>query len=608
VSADNSADTTGTMSARSRGPDDKTAPGPAGGRSGLGTIRRGAITAASLSLVAIFASQAGAGSLAGATAVNSIRSVPFTQPRAATRPHVMLDVPATQAARRADGLRPANSPITGYLHYEGGSVLTGATVYLVFWGFTSDPSGERKYLEKFMTEVQPTLWVNDTSQYCENVPTGSAGCLPQPSLTDPHAHVDNSPLAGVWNDPSTPPANPGSPTAGADQAIQNEATRAYSHFGEPGGNPIFLVATPTGDQSVSTGFGSTAAGGWCAYHNSTSFVGTSATVTIQYIDLPYITDAGIHCGKDSVNGKAGLDDGISIVAGHELAEAVTDPVPGQGWVDASGNEVADKCAWYHLQDIQTNNGQFAVQPLWSNRDYGCVDEYLQSWIDAGSSSITNVSVGADNVEWAVLKSGHLERADCLSECPFTAEPGTGVQVAVDPKGRPWLVNASHQLYHWNGKKFVQLKGTSARYVSVGTDGVTWIVGTTKAKSGGYELYKYAGNDKWTREPGSGVSLAVGPMGNPWLLNASHQLYHWTGKKWQSRPGLGIEVAIGSAGQLWMLGEHANSKGLHALYVMIDGVWVPAAEDGYWSGTSIAVYQDDIVSDRGGQYLQYATGF
>ena len=50
----------------------------------------------------------------------------------------------------------------------------------------------------------------------------------------------------------------------------------------------------------------------------------SADPNITYTNLPYITDAGSSCGEDSVNGSSGTLDGVSIVEGHELAEAITD--------------------------------------------------------------------------------------------------------------------------------------------------------------------------------------------------------------------------------------------------------------------------------------------
>ena len=50
----------------------------------------------------------------------------------------------------------------------------------------------------------------------------------------------------------------------------------------------------------------------------------------------------------SPNGNAGVDGMISVLA-HELEETNTDPNPTSGWLDNTGAENADKCAWTYGQ-------------------------------------------------------------------------------------------------------------------------------------------------------------------------------------------------------------------------------------------------------------------
>ncbi|HLX50593.1 MAG TPA: hypothetical protein VKS82_19880 [Streptosporangiaceae bacterium] len=119
-----------------------------------------------------------------------------------------------------------------------------------------------------------------------------------------------------------------------------------------------MVATPTGH--FTNGFGTR----WCACHGA-----VAAAPNITYTNLPYMTDAGAACGEGSVNNPGTLD-GVSIVEGHELAEAITDPLL-NAWFDNQGFEIGDKCAWINLHNIATSRGNFAVQPLWSNRISGC---------------------------------------------------------------------------------------------------------------------------------------------------------------------------------------------------------------------------------------------
>lgn len=70
----------------------------------------------------------------------------------------------------------------------------------------------------------------------------------------------------------------------------------------------------------------------------------------------------------------GTLDGVSIVGGHEQAETETDPQPDTGWLDASGSENGDKCAWTDLID-NSNAGGYPTQPLWSNASSSCVQSY-----------------------------------------------------------------------------------------------------------------------------------------------------------------------------------------------------------------------------------------
>src|SRR5207244_11490522 len=81
--------------------------------------------------------------------------------------------------------------------------------------------------------------------------------------------------------------------------------------------------------------------------------GDSASATMAYATVSCLPDAGGSCGMNFVNNTNdpyghGYFDGFSIVAGHEYSEAETDPYPNSGWLDSSGAENADKCAWSSL--------------------------------------------------------------------------------------------------------------------------------------------------------------------------------------------------------------------------------------------------------------------
>lgn len=238
------------------------------------------------------------------------------------------------------------------LNYGGGPVQRVPKIYLIFWGWSSsndtnaDPDGLASYLVNYTNAYGGSNLGSVQTQYYDN----------SGYITNPHPEY-----AGVWYDSSTPPTNY------SDADVQSEASKAVSHFGY-NADANYVVVTPTG--YTQSGFGSQ----WCGYHNS--FSGGSGP--IAYTNLPYTPDAGSGCGVGSVNSPGTLD-GVSIVGGHEMSETITDPGAGNGWVDSSGNEDGDKCAWTNLQNVSMYGGAvFPNQPEWSNDIAGCAWSYGSS--------------------------------------------------------------------------------------------------------------------------------------------------------------------------------------------------------------------------------------
>jgi hypothetical protein len=261
--------------------------------------------------------------LLAATGMTGLSQSANAAPRPHPQPHTTIVPRSPHAAPMASG---------GPLYYYGGPVQNAPRVYLLFWGWTSDPYGEQSYLMNFLSHVGCTSWLRTVSQY------GGGYC---------------SSYQGAWSDSSAIPTTP------TDAQIQNEAHAFANYLGVNlyDANVQLVIATPTGHST--SGFGSS----YCAYHGVVG--GTSLT----YTDLPYMPDAGYSCGWGSVTGSA--LDGVSIVEGHELAEAITDPEL-NAWLDANGSEIGDICAWTGLGDIYLNGTYFAMQPLWSNNANACV--------------------------------------------------------------------------------------------------------------------------------------------------------------------------------------------------------------------------------------------
>ena len=253
----------------------------------------------------------------------------------------------------------AAAAIPGPLIDHGGFAQEYPQVYVDFWGWTSDPSGERPYLTAFLSSVGGTRWLDTVNEYGAAWAGASSGLL-----------------VGTWSDGAAVPSGPD------DAQIRQEAAAAADHFrlglADPSSNVEIVVATPTGHSTP--GFGSS----FCAYHGV-----LQDRQLMTYTNLPYMTDAGAACGQGSVNGSSGTLDGVSIVEGEELAESITDPL-WNAWSDASGHEIGSKCAWTSLANISTSAGTFAVQPLWSNAANGCVLAMGDSYEVAFQASTANL--------------------------------------------------------------------------------------------------------------------------------------------------------------------------------------------------------------------------
>lgn len=235
------------------------------------------------------------------------------------------------------------------LIYNGGPVQTAPRLYVVFWGSawntsSGDPSGVAARLKAFYGVVGGSRWLNSVTQY-----TQSGG-----------AHVGNvgNIFAGSYVDTSSAP-----PSRPSQSQMAAEAARAAAHYGDYSASAAYVVAMPHGIKP--SGFGTQ----YCAYHSSTSAGGA----TIAWTNLPYMPDAGASCGAGSVNSPGTLD-GVTIVGGHEQGETETDPQPNSGWLDSSGAENGDKCAWTGLEN-NPNAGGYPTQPLWSNASGSCVQSY-----------------------------------------------------------------------------------------------------------------------------------------------------------------------------------------------------------------------------------------
>lgn len=137
----------------------------------------------------------------------------------------------------------------------------------------------------------------------------------------------------------------------SDSQIQSYLAGLFTHGVVASASTIYGIYFPSGMQIT---MGSSAScSSFCGYHNHFTY----NSIEIKYAVFPYLDCAG--CTLSGLT----VGDMLTIVASHEIREAVTDPTL-NAWYDKRGYEADDKCAWHNL--YQTAVGKFWVQPEFSN--------------------------------------------------------------------------------------------------------------------------------------------------------------------------------------------------------------------------------------------------
>ena len=278
--------------------------------------------------------------------------------------------PASASTSHAAAAVPCTEPDCN-LPYGGGPVQHTPHVYLVFWGPKwGTNTATENFVKSFFTDLgQPSdYWSTTVEQYGDK--TG-------------HPTLGKSVLVSTYWDNHTPEKSVNDTNLGTEAA----ATINWLHITDTNDANVVIAAqqgtcfAASGGVTFAGNCGTPQASGYCAFHDWDVNTANSS-LHLPWVNLPYQPDAGVGCGQTFIN-SPGTNDGYSITGGHELMEAITDPI-GTGWVDnadtTSGGEIADKCAWGGqlwgdndpYGNVTLGGGTFAMQSLWSNAVTGCV--------------------------------------------------------------------------------------------------------------------------------------------------------------------------------------------------------------------------------------------
>lgn len=212
-------------------------------------------------------------------------------------------------------------------------MLSSVEVFTAFWGaaWLAAEAPLRKQMNDFFLYVLASPLMDQLREY--SVPGISIG---------------HGSLAGTTIIPDRPAGS-----TVTDAEIQNliQAEIATTTLPKTNPNSLYFLFLPPGLE-VDLG-GQKSCANFCGYHNN---IGGA----IYYAVSPYPGCAGCVGGLHAL-------DALTSTTSHELCEAITDPVPGQGWYDTDQGEIGDICAW------KTKRlGTWTVQLEWSNQRGACV--------------------------------------------------------------------------------------------------------------------------------------------------------------------------------------------------------------------------------------------
>ena len=226
---------------------------------------------------------------------------------------------------------PATAPL---LTYRNGPLLTAVQAFTAFWGSTWQQAPN----SNLVTQINQFFDYILTSQLMDQL-----GEYSVPGKTIGHG-------SRVGTTVLTSPA-PGKSVQ--DSAIQQLLQREIDAGTLPAtdANTLYFVFLPNG-VTVSQG-NSASCQDFCGYHDSFG-------QNVYYAVMPYP-------GCSGCTGGSAVFDALTSTTSHELCEAITDPIPGQGWYDDNNGEIGDICAW------KTRTlGNYTIQLEWSNQAGSCV--------------------------------------------------------------------------------------------------------------------------------------------------------------------------------------------------------------------------------------------
>jgi hypothetical protein len=203
----------------------------------------------------------------------------------------------------------------------------------------------------------------------------------------------------------------------------------------------------------------------------------------------------------------------------------------------------------------------ALSPAISTVGSGAAQAYAVTGFDRFGNSLGDVSAATS---FAIAPKGGSTGASCNNSTHSCAaiQASTYTVTATDAGKTGTATLTVNPVF--------TVRPASATAIAIGANGAVWILGATPLASN-FGIYHWNGST-WVAVSGGAVRIAVDAGGNPWVVNAVHQIFHRSGSGWAPAPGLATDFGVGANGSLWIIGTNRVSGGF-GIYHWNGRAWI-----------------------------------
>jgi len=269
------------------------------------------------------------------------------------------------------------APAGAHLSYNGGPIISNVQVVEVLYGsgsYNAQVAGTTSpTMGQFYGDITTTGLITLMQQYNTNIAGGT------------NQVFGNGSFGGLFQ---IVPAAGNNGSTITDAQIQSEllAQITAGHLPAPvidaTGHPntLYMIFFPPGKTISQGGSNSCQAGGFCAYHGTTSTLFGGKNVLYGVMpDMQAGSGCATGCGTSTVFGN------YTSVTSHELVEAMTDAFvgiatvigPPLAWYDPTNGEIGDICNGQQGSYV-ANGTTYTIQLEFSNAANNCVNFPVQS--------------------------------------------------------------------------------------------------------------------------------------------------------------------------------------------------------------------------------------